>query len=69
MVALRGRRVDRGERPPPSPDAGCLSDYEGACVPPPPPDYDCADLDGPISVVGDDPHNLDADGDGIACTG
>lgn len=58
-----------GERPPPSPEAGCLPQYRGDCVPPPPPDYDCADFDGPITVTGDDPHRLDADGDGIACTG
>ena len=45
----------------------CLPDYEGACVPPPPPDLDCADVDGPITVVGDDPHRFDGDGDGRAC--
>ncbi len=56
-----------GERPPPSDDGPCLSGYQGACVPPPPPDYDCVDFDGPITVTGDDPHNLDSDGDGIAC--
>lgn len=57
----------RGERPPPSSDDGCLPQYQGACVPPLPPDYDCADFDGPITVTGDDPHRLDNDGDGIAC--
>ena len=46
---------------------GCLADYQGGCVPPPPPDLDCADLDGPITVVGDDPHRLDLDGDRRAC--
>jgi micrococcal nuclease len=56
-----------GERPGPSSDGPCLPGYEGACVPPPPPDYDCADFDGPITVTGDDPHSLDSDGDGIAC--
>lgn len=45
----------------------CLPDYQGACVPPPPPDLDCDDLDGPITVVGDDPHRLDGDHDGRAC--
>lgn len=58
-----------GERPAPSSKDGCLPQYQGDCVPPPPPDYDCADFDGPITVTGDDPHNLDADGDGIACAG
>jgi len=37
------------------------------CVPPPPPDLDCSDLDGPIKVTGSDPHHLDGDGDGWAC--
>ena len=37
------------------------------CVPPFPPDVDCADVDGPIIVTGADPHGLDADGDGVAC--
>lgn len=37
------------------------------CVPPYPPDLDCADVDGPIRITGDDPHGFDADGDGIGC--
>jgi micrococcal nuclease len=45
----------------------CLSDYVGACVPPPPPDLDCDDIGHAVRVVGSDPHNLDADGDGRAC--
>lgn len=60
----------QGLRPPPSAsDKGCLAQYQGACVPPPPPDYDCSDFDGPITVTGDDVHQLDSDGDGIACAG
>jgi hypothetical protein len=48
--------------------AGCDPNYTG-CVP----DYDevgdvdCADVDGPVEVIGADPHGLDGDGDGIAC--
>jgi micrococcal nuclease len=57
-----------GQRPPPSSKGPCLPQYKGACVPPPPPDYDCGDFDGPITVTGDDVHHLDSDGDGIACT-
>jgi len=56
-----------GERPPPSADGRCLPGYQGACVPPLPPDYDCSDFDGPITVTGSDPHHLDNNGDGIAC--
>ena len=46
----------------------CSPDYR-ECVPPYPPDYDCADLVslGLIHVLGSDPHKLDRDGDGLAC--
>lgn len=37
------------------------------CIPPYPPDVDCADVNGPIQVRGSDPHGLDRDGDGVAC--
>lgn len=54
----------------PRPRAGgggsCAPGYR-PCIPPYPPDLDCADVDGPIYVSGSDPHGLDADGDGIAC--
>ncbi len=46
--------------------ANCAPGYS-PCVPPPPPDLDCADLDGPIRVTGSDPHNLDGDEDGWGC--
>ena len=45
---------------------GCDPNYD-PCIPPYPPDLDCADVDGPIRVLGDDPHGFDADGDGIGC--
>jgi endonuclease YncB( thermonuclease family) len=44
----------------------CAPGYD-PCIPPFPPDRDCADVNGPIKVTGSDPHGLDADGDGIAC--
>jgi len=44
----------------------CAPGYS-PCVPPYPPDVDCADVNGPITVTGSDPHGLDADGDGVAC--
>jgi len=46
--------------------ANCAPGYS-PCVPPPPPDLDCSDLDGPIRVTGSDPHHLDGDGDGWGC--
>jgi hypothetical protein len=54
------------------PVVSCDASYDGACVPPAPPDLDCSDIVErgipiPIRVVGDDPHNLDHDGDGYGC--
>jgi endonuclease YncB( thermonuclease family) len=51
---------------------GCDPNYAGGCVPPYPPDVDCADLRArgiptPVRIVGADPHNLDGDGDGLGC--
>lgn len=51
---------------PPEAAGDCAPGYS-PCVPPSPPDLDCADLDGPISVSGDDPHRLDGDDDGVGC--
>lgn len=50
-----------------SADAGCAPGYD-PCVPPFPPDVDCADV-GPVTVSGPDSHGLDADSDGVACDG
>jgi endonuclease YncB( thermonuclease family) len=45
---------------------GCAPGYS-PCVPVYPPDVDCADVDGPVTVTGTDPHGLDGDGDSTAC--
>jgi Flp pilus assembly pilin Flp len=51
----------------------CDPNYGGGCVPPYPPDLDCADLRAlgislPVRIVGaSDPHHLDEDGDGLGC--
>lgn len=45
---------------------GCAPGYN-PCLPPYPPDVDCADVAGPVRVRGLDPHGLDADDDGVAC--
>jgi micrococcal nuclease len=48
--------------------SGCSPEYEGACIPPAPPDLDCGDIDERgFASVGSDPHRLDGDGDGVAC--
>lgn len=70
------RAVDTGESGPPTttppPTGKCDPNYAGGCVPPYPPDLDCADLRArglalPVRVVGSDPHRLDGDGDGLGC--
>lgn len=55
----------------PSSTKGCDPNYAG-CVPLYPPDLDCSDIKAlglaPVTVLGKDPHKLDGDGDGTACT-
>jgi hypothetical protein len=46
--------------------SGCDENYSG-CVPPYPPDVDCAEVGGSVTVLGSDPHGLDADSDGVGC--
>jgi micrococcal nuclease len=64
-----GRSGPPASNPPPS--GKCDPNYSGGCVPPPPPDLDCADIRAmgiaPVRVVGSDPHRLDADHDGLGC--
>ena len=57
-----------------SSDGGCDPNYEGACVPADASDVDCEggegdgpEYVGPVQVVGDDPYDLDRDGDGEGC--
>lgn len=54
------------EEPAPDESDACDSNYSG-CVPVYPPDVDCPDVDGPVTVIGGDPHRLDADNDGEGC--
>ncbi len=74
--ATRGKKVIRFQyRPAASNESSnCDPNYEGACLKPNSPDYDCAggsgngpDYTGPVRVVGDDHYDLDRDGDGYAC--
>ena len=55
----------------PSPSTGCDPNYAG-CIPLYPPDLNCSDIKAlglaPVIVLGKDPHRLDGDGDGKACT-
>jgi micrococcal nuclease len=46
----------------------CDPSYPDFCIPPPPPDLDCADVPRKrFRVVGADPHRFDGDGDAIGC--
>jgi micrococcal nuclease len=46
----------------------CDPSYPDVCIPPPPPDLDCADVPyRNFRVVGADPHGFDGDGDGYGC--
>ena len=48
--------------------SGCDPSYPTVCIPPPPPDLDCADIPYKnFKVVGADPHHFDGDRDGIGC--
>ena len=69
------RAADTGTSGPPTtkppPSGKCDPNYSGGCVPPYPPDLDCADIRAlgiaPVKVIGVDVHRLDGDGDGWGC--
>jgi hypothetical protein len=59
------RRVTTTTR---APTRNCDPSYPDFCIPPPPPDLDCPDINGTdFTVQGADPHGFDADGDGVGC--
>lgn len=48
--------------------SGCDPSYPDGCIPPSPPDLDCADVPfRRFTVAGADPHNFDGNRDGIGC--
>jgi hypothetical protein len=53
--------------------AECDPSYPDLCLPPAPPDLNCADIGVPVAVIhaplrgATDPHKLDPDGDGVGC--
>jgi len=50
------------------PRSGCDPSYPTVCIPPYPPDVDCADVPyDDFKVVGTDPHDFDGDRDGVGC--
>lgn len=73
-AVLEARRAAREAEEAAAAASQCDPNYEGACLDPNSSDYDCAggsgdgpDYTGTVRVVGDDIHDLDRDGDGIAC--
>ena len=65
QVRAQQRALNRSS-PENAPGDDCAEGYD-PCVPPYPPDVDCAELSGPYRVTPPDPHKLDPDGDGRAC--
>ncbi|GBC87863.1 Thermonuclease [bacterium HR12] len=59
-------RCDEGTEP--AGGDACDPAYPGVCIPPPPPDLDCADVPyRRFTVRSPDPHGFDGDHDGIGC--
>ena len=49
-------------------DTSCHPSYPDTCIPPPPPNLNCDDVEETnFEVVGSDPHGFDGDNDGIGC--
>jgi len=64
----RSRNVWAGCGAPVKPGSGCDPSYPTVCIPPPPPDLDCADIRySHFAVRGADPHHFDGDRNGIGC--
>jgi micrococcal nuclease len=54
--------------PKPKPGGRCDPSYPTVCIPPPPPDLDCADVPYTnFKVVGADPHHFDGNHNGVGC--
>ena len=52
----------------PAASGACDPAYPTVCIPPPPPDLDCADITfRRFEVLAPDPHNFDGDHNGIGC--
>jgi hypothetical protein len=72
---LRRKREQEAQAQTTTPaEPDCHPSYKGACLDPNASDYDCEggsgdgpEYTGPVTVVGDDPYDLDREGDGLAC--
>ena len=60
--------VPRSSQPRPVAGGRCDPSYPTVCIPPPPPDLDCADIPyRNFRVRPPDPHHFDGGGDGLGC--
>jgi hypothetical protein len=73
VVGFSGR-CGRAPAPPAPPASGgkCAASYPTVCIPPPPPDLDCADIpyrnfEVRWDVADPDPHHFDGNRDGVGC--
>src|SRR6266487_1352990 len=68
IVAAHVARVSAPPATGPPSGVGCDQSYPDFCIPPPPPDLDCADIGvNNFTVLPPDPHHFDADHDRIGC--
>lgn len=52
----------------PTQTTNCDPSYPTVCIPPPPPDLDCGEIEfRNFTVLPPDPHGFDTDNDGIGC--
>jgi hypothetical protein len=61
---------DTGTRAVEAQQPSCSPAYPDVCIPPPPPDLDCPQIQFTnirLASPANDPHNLDADNDGVGC--
>jgi len=64
LLRLFSSSRDSGQEP----TSACDSSYPTICIPSPPPDLDCIEIPyRDFQVTGADPHNFDADHDGLGC--
>jgi micrococcal nuclease len=64
----RGANVWRGCGTASPPRGRCDGSYPTVCIPPYPPDLDCAEIPySNFTVRGNDPHGFDGDGDSVGC--
>ena len=83
LIVSRGAEPAPEPEPEPEPDpepkptetstleestADCDPSYPDVCIPSPPPDLNCPDIDQQdFTVKGDDPHGFDVDNNGVGC--